>query len=65
MSIGRSVQTTLHCDMDCPNALTWDTDAYLPRATAEALARAEGWRKDKLGRHVCGAHPKLKGARRG
>lgn len=66
MSVGRSVQTTLSCDMvNCRSALTWDTADYLPTAQAEKAARSEGWRKDKLGRHVCAAHPKLRGARRG
>lgn len=64
MSVERETVTKLWCDMtNCLALLQWPT--YLPQAYAEELARQKGWRKDKLGRHVCGAHPKLKGARRG
>lgn len=63
MSIERSAKTKLHCDLDtCLGYLHWD--AYLSRAGAERAARDLGWRKDKLGRNVCPAHPKLRGARR-
>lgn len=63
MSIQHTAKTRLSCDMEpCPSYLHWD--AYLSRAGAERVARDNGWRKDKLGRNVCPAHPKLKGARR-
>lgn len=62
MSVERSARTILHCDMDaCLARVTWTT--YLSRSGAETHARSEGWRKDKLGRNVCPAHPKLKGAK--
>jgi hypothetical protein len=61
--IERASRTTLHCDMDtCLARMVWS--GYLSRASAEALARDKGWRKDKLGRNICASHPKLKGARR-
>lgn len=63
MSIARVTTTILTCDMpECGSERRWPVD--LTKATAEALVRREGWRKDKLGRNVCGAHPKLKGAKR-
>lgn len=63
MSISRLVTTILKCDMeDCGSERLWPV--HLTRGTAEALVRREGWRKDKLNRNICGAHPKLKGARR-
>lgn len=62
MSIERTATTTLHCDhFTCLAHLRWQ--GYLARARAEAQARSKGWRKDKLGRNICPAHPKLKGAR--
>lgn len=63
MSISRTTTTVLHCDMEsCGSEQRFFV--YVSRRTAEALARREGWRKGKLGRNVCPAHPKLKGARR-
>lgn len=62
MTYSQVIKTELTCDL-CPETVTWY--GHLPRAMAERLAREKGWRKDKLGRNVCPAHPKLKGARRG
>lgn len=63
MSIVRITTTVLKCDMDdCGSVRRWP-GVHLVKTTAEALARREGWRKDKLGRNVCRLHPKLKGAR--
>jgi hypothetical protein len=66
MSIESSVKTTLHCDMDDCLASQEFTGSRVPsRALVERLARDRaGWRKDKLGRNICPAHPRLKGARR-
>lgn len=62
MSIERETVTKLWCDLDaCLSHIQWPTD--LSRALAERAAREKGWRKDKLGRNICPAHPKLKGAR--
>lgn len=63
MSIRRMTITHLRCDMPrCRAVCTWV--CYLSRAAAERAAREKsGWRKDKLGRNVCPAHPKLKGAK--
>lgn len=52
--------TRIFCDL-CPRAHSWPQ--YLTKAHTERLARDLGWRKDKLGRHICPTHPKLKGAR--
>jgi len=61
MSIERRTVTRLRCDL-CPDTwLGWNGN--LPKVAAEQQAREKGWRKDKLGRNVCPAHPKLKGAR--
>lgn len=63
MSISRITTTILKCDMDgCESEQRFFV--HVSRRTAEVLARREGWRKDKLGRNLCRAHPKLKGARR-
>lgn len=62
MSIERETFTKLWCDMDtCLAYLQWSS--YVSKGMAEGVARVAGWRKDKLGRNVCPAHPKLKGAR--
>lgn len=54
-------RTELNCDL-CTARLDWK--GLVPRIRTERLARERyGWRKDKLGRNLCQAHPKLKGAR--
>lgn len=63
MSIERETITKLWCDLtSCTSYLQWPF--YLSREMIEKAARGAGWRKDKLGRNLCPAHPKLKGARR-
>ena len=55
------VRITLHCDMNCTRKISF---CCIPGVTeARRLARAEGWRRDKVSRDVCPGHPKLKGAR--
>lgn len=53
----------LRCDL-CGEFLD---SATVPSAEfaqeARDQARRAGWRRDKLGRDICFAHPKLKGAR--
>lgn len=61
MSYSQQIKTVLRCDL-CPEAMRWY--GHLSRAMAEKRARESGWRKDKLGRNLCPAHPRLKGARR-
>jgi hypothetical protein len=64
MSMEKITETRLHCDMDnCLAKLV--RHGALSAMEIRQAAREEGWRKDKLGRDVCPAHPKLKGARRG
>lgn len=64
MSVGRTVRTVIICDLEtCPVQLNFTTYGYLSNNLAFAQAQREGWRRDKLGRHLCPAHPKLKGAR--
>lgn len=53
-------RVTLHCDL-CPALM----DFWGSATQARAFARLQnGWRRDKLGRDICPAHPRLKGARR-
>jgi hypothetical protein len=55
--------TKIWCDADeCQSVIQWPF--FMPQAQAEQTVRRLGWRKDKLGRNLCPAHPKLKGARR-
>jgi hypothetical protein len=62
MSIERETFTKIWCDMDgCSVHIQWSS--YVSKSMAEGVARVAGWRKDKLNRNVCPAHPKLKGAR--
>jgi len=66
MSVERHIRTRMHCDMDdCLSSLEWGSGSYMANASVEDRARQNGWRKDKIGRHICPDHPKLKGARRG
>lgn len=61
--ISKKTETTIWCDMGtCWVKLVWPVS--LTREKTEQRAKVQGWRRDKLGRHVCPAHPKLKGARR-
>lgn len=58
------VSVNLACDV-CGEF--WNMDSTPPDSTATSARRAarrDGWRRDKLGRDVCPAHPKLKGARK-
>lgn len=65
MSVESKVVTVLHCDMlSCLSRQEFHGSRVPSKALVERLAREKaGWRKDKLGRNVCPAHPKLKGAR--
>lgn len=52
-------RTTLVCDR-CGSLL----DFWGTATQARAFARVQNrWRRDKAGRDICPAHPKLKGAR--
>jgi len=51
---------SLLCDMECSCKLRTHMSSVIE---ARRYARTEGWRQDKLGRDICPAHPKLKGAR--
>jgi hypothetical protein len=55
-------RVTVRCDL-CPaeHHAGW---ARLTAVQAQKLARIDGWRRDKLGRDICPAHRKLKGAKR-
>lgn len=61
MAYSQQIKTTLRCDL-CSETMRWY--GHLSRVMSERQARDNGWRKDKLGRNVCPAHPKLKGAAR-
>jgi hypothetical protein len=46
----------LDCDL-CERSLTWDVS--VTDTTMRAVAKLKGWRRDKIGRDVCGDHPRL------
>lgn len=57
MTYSQRIKTELTCD-GCRKPLVWN--GHLTRAMAEKKAREAGWRKDKLGRNLCPAHPVLR-----
>lgn len=56
-------RTFIFCDIcgEFMDSSTIPAAETMPEARDQA--RRAGWRRDKLGRDVCFAHPKLKGAR--
>lgn len=55
-----SMRATVHCDLCPQHRYVWSPSATGAR---DHLKQNDGWRRDKLGRDICPAHPKLKGSR--